>query len=113
MGANDFADRKNPADPLNAAAPPAGAELLRRMAQQCDGFSFDDAAGAAANMLINVLRQQHATAGAAEDAFDQIVARSKEVLLGQHYRPGRSGARIQGTFAFRQGIVVPAGIKAS
>lgn len=113
MGAETFADRKNPADPLNAASgPPAAAELMTRMARLCDGFSFDDAAGAAANMLINVLRQQHATAGDAEDAFDQITTRAKEVLLGQHYRPGRDGKRIQGAFAFRQGIVVPAGLKA-
>ena len=106
-----FADRSNPADPLKHAGPPAGAELMRRMAQQCDGFSFDDVASAAANMLINVLRQKHDTAGAAEDAFDQITAQAKAVLLGEHYRPGRAGKRLQGTFPFSQ--VIAAGLKPS
>ena len=113
MGAGNFADRKNPADPLNAAGPPAAAELMRSIAQQCDGFTFEDVVNAAANMIINALRQQHETAGAAEQAFDQVASSAKAVLIGQHYRPGRNGKRIQGAFAFRQGIVVPAGIKAN
>lgn len=107
MGAENFADRSNPADPLSAAGPPAAAELMRRMAQQANGFSFEDVVNAAANMLINAMRQQHATAGDAEDAFDRVASNAKAVLLGEHYRPGRHGKRISGVFAFRQDIVLP------
>jgi hypothetical protein len=103
-----FAARDNPRDPIKAAgAPDSGADLFAQMARACNGHGSDAVESAAANLLINALRQRHATAGEAEDAFDRIVANAKAALLGQHYRPGRFGARLSGVFAFRQDIVMP------
>lgn len=103
-----FTARDNPRDPLKAAgAPDSGQELFAQMARACNGHGSDAVESAAANLLINALRQRHATAGEAEDAFDRLMSRTKEALLGQHYRPGRFGARLNGVFAFRQDIVVP------
>lgn len=103
-----FAARDNPHDPIAAnGAPDSGQELFQAMARACNGHGSDAVESAAANLLINALRQRYATSGEAEDAFDRIVASAKAALLGQHYRPGRFGQRINGVFAFRQDIVVP------
>jgi len=105
---DDFANRSNPRDPIvKAGAPDSGAQLFADLGRVCHGHSGDAVESAAANLLINALRQRYATSGEAEDAFDRIVANAKAALLGQHYRPGRFGARISGVFAFRQDIVVP------
>lgn len=103
-----FAARDNPRDPIKAnGAPDSGEELFAQMVRACNGHGSDAVESAAANLLINALRQRYATSGEAEDAFDQLIARAKTALLGQHYRPGRFGTRVNGVFAFRQEIVVP------
>jgi hypothetical protein len=104
-----FSARDNPRDPIKQkGAPDSGQELFALMARACNGHGSDAVESAATNLLINALRQRHATSGDAEDAFDRIVANAKAALLGQHYRPGRFGRRINGVFAFRQEVVVPA-----
>lgn len=74
----------NPKDPLPKACPPSEYELFKRFAREADGFSTQDAVGAASNVLVNGLRQAHATRGQAEARFDELFGKLKTVLL-DHY----------------------------
>jgi hypothetical protein len=70
-------------DPLNDA-PGAARELAKRMSQVAAGFGYDDVVGAAANVLINALRQGCPKRADAERAIDELFGRSKQALL-EHY----------------------------
>lgn len=59
--------------------------LIDAFARAADGFACDAVTGAAANLLLNVLRQSHPTLGTAEEELDGIVARMKQALRARHY----------------------------
>lgn len=90
-------------DPMLLATPDNGRELFKRLAQVCNGFSQDDVVTAAANLLINAIRQQHPTRGKAEAAFNELFGRSKQVLV-DHYD---MGGRKKGIFPYDQ-VITPA-----
>lgn len=100
-----FKDRLNTNDPLTKpqAAPDGGRELFSRMSHTCGGFSHDDVTSAAANILINSLRQQCGSRQKAEVEFNELFGRLKSALL-QHY-DGAGNRR--SVFPFDQTVVVP------
>lgn len=91
-------------DPLRQATPNAAQELFQRFAQEASsGFQRDAVIGAAANLLINALRQEHTTRGAAERAFDEIFGKMKTVLVNHYDSLGRK----RGIFPYDQTLCVP------
>lgn len=92
----------NPRDPLHDA-PEAARELLRRFGQMADGFPAAQAVYAAANLIINALRQSHASRDAAERAWDEIMGRAKARLMGCYDGAGRK----KGVYPYDQHLVVP------
>ena len=76
---------RNPKDPLHKSGPEGERELFRKRGAACDGLPMELAAGAAANIIVNALRQQHATRREAEAAIDELMGRIKALLLDQHY----------------------------
>ena len=77
---------RNPADPLHKAGPPSGRELFKRFGSVADGFPHDAVLDAAVNLIINTLRQSHATWADAERAYDELFGRTKTILR-DHYDP--------------------------
>lgn len=96
----------NPNDPLHkpTAGPQSARQLFDNLSKVASGFGADDVMLAAANLLINAIRQHKATRDGAVVAFDEIAARSKHVLLEQHY--DQMGRR-RNVFPFHQVIEVP------
>lgn len=90
-------------DPLLIASPDAQRELFSRMCREASGFTAEDVAGAAINILINAIRQAHGKRSDAERRYDELMARMKGVLM-DHYD---AGGRKKGIFPFNQNIVVP------
>lgn len=80
---------RNPKDPLRKSGPDQQHELFRRFAREADGFSTEDAVGAALNVLINALRQAHSTRGAAEASYNEHVGRMKQILMNHYDGAGR------------------------
>lgn len=76
---------RNPKDPLRDAGPPNDAELFRRFSEMSAGFPVDVVLRAAMNVVLNALRQAHSRRASAEKSFDELVGRSKHVLLEMHY----------------------------
>jgi hypothetical protein len=95
----------NAADPLIEQRSDHGRELFEKITAVASGFSYDDVLNAATNLLINAIRQQEPTAREAESAFDQIVARTKGILLELHY-DAATGKR-KSVFAHHQVIRMP------
>lgn len=95
---------RNPKDPLHRSGPEGERELFRRMSDACDGYTLELAVGAAANVLVNAIRQQHAQRRGAQEALEQLVARMRTLLLEQHY-DGLGNRR--NVFPFHQTIEVP------
>lgn len=58
--------------------------LFHAFAQSADGYQRDDVVVAAANLLLNAMRQSHKTRGAAFEELDAVLANIKREL-GQHY----------------------------
>lgn len=96
----------NKNDPLHkpTIAPQSARELFDNLSKVASGFSADDVATAAANLLVNAIRQNKATRDSASNAFDEIASRAKHVLLEQHY--DLMGKR-RNVFPFHQTIEVP------
>lgn len=92
----------NPKDPL-LKADDAQRELFTRLTAAANGFQHDHVIGAAANLLLNAIRQQHATQRVALDSFDQLMARFREVLA-EHFD---GFGRRRNVFPFHQRIEVP------
>jgi len=94
-------------DPMQKTdfAPPNAKELFDSLSKAADGFSAADVMSAAANLLVNSVRCAHATCAGAERAFDEVVGRSKHLLLEKHY--DMVGKR-RNIFPFDQVIEVPA-----
>src|SRR5947207_1230289 len=93
----------NPKDPLLKSGPDYQRLLFDRLSKAADGFQGDEVINAAANIIINVLRQTHTTRDAAEKRFDELFGRTKTILLDHYDQLGRK----RGIFPFDQTIVVP------
>jgi hypothetical protein len=74
----------NPKDPLGQTPERQLFELLSKVAS---GHDSKVVVGAAMNLLVNAVRQNHGTRQRAEHAFDELVGRTKNMLLEQHYDP--------------------------
>jgi len=60
-------------------------EVFRAFTARADGHSRDAVVGAAANTMVNTLRQNHKTLGGALDELDDLVGRMKKILAERHY----------------------------
>jgi acyl carrier protein phosphodiesterase len=76
---------RNTKDPLRKSGPEAEQELFRALGRACNDFPRDVVLGAAMNLIVNAIRQEHAGRNAACNAFDEVMARTKAVLLDKHY----------------------------
>lgn len=89
-------------DPLKQVSDPQR-ELFDAFCKVGNGFSSEQVAGAAANLLVNALRQAHPTRHAAFEAFDRIATQTRN-LIADHY--DALGKR-RNVFPFHQVIEVP------
>ena len=90
-------------DPLTRG-PGAAQELFTRFSRECSkGFSHDDCIGAAANLIMNAIRQGHPKYKDADEALTGLLERCRGVLA-QHYNV--NGVR-RSIFPFDQVIEVP------
>lgn len=87
-------------DPLLKASTDNTRELFTRFAQQSHGFATEDVIGAAINLLVNGIRQTYPTRDKAEKQYDELMGRTKSVLLNHYDHSGRK----QGVFPFTQTI---------
>jgi hypothetical protein len=85
-------------DPLNNGGSDNRRVLFQKFCSQADGFQREDVITAAANVLMNAIRQDERSRQSAEKAFDELFGRMKAVLL-DHYE---SGGRKKGVFPFHQ-----------
>jgi hypothetical protein len=95
--------RHNPKDPLAKTGPDYQRELFDRFSRDASGFSTADVIGAAANIVVNALRQAHSTREEAAKAYDEHAARIKGILMDHYDSTGRR----KGIFPFAQTIVMP------
>lgn len=66
-------------------------DLMERFAKQANGYELDDVGDAAANMIVNLLKQKHLRLKAAEEELEDYIERMKENLKAHHYN--KDGAR--------------------
>ena len=69
------------------------------------GMNLDAVMGAAANVIMNAIRQSYGTKSEAERKFDELFGRTKQQLLHNHY-DSVTGRR-RSVFPFTQVIGVP------
>jgi hypothetical protein len=93
---------ENKNDPL-LQAPEAEVALFRAFAQAANGFSHEQVAGAAVNIIVNVLRQKNAGRMGALSDVDNIHASMRQII-DAHYN--NAGSR-RNVFPFHQVIEVP------
>jgi hypothetical protein len=94
---------RNPKDPFHTSGPEKEKELFTRFSQLSEGFPVETVVRAAMNVVLNAIRQAHAKRSGAETSFDELIARSKSVLLDQHY--DNAGNR-RNVFPFDQKIEI-------
>lgn len=77
---------RNPKDPLHNQAE-AAKELFRQFEQLAEqgGFSVDDVQRAAANVLMNAIRERYVTRTTALAAFDELTTKMRHLLAENHY----------------------------
>lgn len=92
----------NQKDPLLKTGPDQQRELFMMFAKVSNGYSSEDVIGAAINLLVNGIRQAHATRDKAILSMDEKMAKAKEILA-THYD---SAGRKNGIFPFHQIIKV-------
>jgi hypothetical protein len=90
----------NPKDPLLNSGPNNQRELFNQFCQLANGFSAEEVVGAAANLLVNAIRQAHATRAGALASYDETTARVKGLLASHYDVLGRR----RNVFAFHQVI---------
>lgn len=90
----------NEKDPLLKASADNTRELFTRFAQQSHGFATEDVIGAAINLLVNSIRQTYSTREKAEKHYDELMGRTKSILLDHYDHVGRKN----GVFPFTQTI---------
>lgn len=88
----------NDKDPLLHSGPFSQRELLERFAFVADGFPTDIVISAAANILINGIRQAHPTRQGAESYFDSLFGQLKQLLVDHYDSLGRK----RGIFPYDQ-----------
>lgn len=93
----------NPNDPLNKAGTDQQRALFNAFCKVANGFSTEEVLGAAANVLVNALRQAHATQAAALSRLDELAAASKGLLASHYDALGRR----RNIFPFHQTIELP------
>jgi hypothetical protein len=59
--------------------------VFEAFTQAATGHDYEAVAGAAVNVLINVIRQLESTRAEAEAHWDELVGRGKTLLLDNHY----------------------------
>ena len=82
-----FANGKNPLDPINASGPEKERLLFEAHNKLAHGHDYVVAAGAAMNHLANIVRQSCETRQQAERMYDELVGRTKNLLMEKHYDP--------------------------
>lgn len=87
-------------DPMLIQTPPHGRELFQRLAKECGGVPADIVITAAANIFVNAIRQAYPSREAAEKAFDELLGKTKGILMS-HYD---SFGRVKGVFPYDQVI---------
>ena len=94
-------------DPLANAIGERERELFRQLSGICGrgGYTPQQVAEAALNLVCNAIRQSFPTRGQAERQFDELVGKMKGVLLEQHY-DAVTGKR-RHNFAWDQRIEMP------
>ena len=60
-------------------------ELIAAFGQLADGYDHEKVIGAAANILLNALRQSHARHIDAEEHFEALVVEMRRLLRDKHY----------------------------
>lgn len=95
---------RNPLDPLRDR-PGEETELFRAMTGACHGHTTEAVVGAAVNVLVNAVRQSAPSRQQAEQLFDDLMGRTKSLLLEKHY-DSVTGRR-RSVFPFNQTINAP------
>lgn len=95
---------RNPDDPLRKTGPDASRNLLIEFGKVANGYPMEAVLQAAADVILNAIRQTHAKRSGAKDAFDAITTRTRDVLLSQHYD---AMGRRRNVFPFDQKIEMP------
>ncbi len=93
---------KNALDPILPAGPEQERALFEALNKCASGHDFNVAAGAATNMLANIVRQACPTRQQAERMFDELSGRAKNLLMEKHY-DAVTGKR-RSVFPFEQRI---------
>ena len=93
----------NPKDPLLRSSSEYQKILFKKFSEAANGFQVEDAIGAALNVLINALRQTYDSRQKAEIRCNELLGKTKQVLL-DHY--DGTGRRKQGVFPFDQTLQV-------
>ena len=89
---------------MNKLTSDNGRVLFTTISQAAQGFSTQDVINAAAMLLVNAIREAHATRAQAGNAFDEMTARAKTFLLDKHYD---STGRKKGIFPYDHHIIAP------
>lgn len=95
---------RNPLDPMHRSGPAVELELFRALTAACNGYPSQVAVGAAANLIVNAVRQQHPNRRDAEEAMREVLTRTMTLLLDQHY--DLQGNR-RNVFPFHQIVQLP------
>ena len=95
-------NQANPKDPLNNT-PDAERVLFTSLAKVSHGFTSEQVVGAAVNLIVNALRQAHATDKGALDAADAVHAVMRRVLISHYDNAGKR----RNVFPFHQTIEMP------
>lgn len=82
-----FTNGHNIKDPILRSGPEQEKAVFEAFNRAAVGHNFEHVAGAAMNLLANTVRQACETRQQAERMFDELVGRSKNLLLEQHYDP--------------------------
>lgn len=90
-------------DPLKANSPRSAQVLFEQFSKAAHGFSTEDAVGAAANILLNALRQSCDSRQKAEAQFDALFGKLKQCLVDHYDGAGKR----RSIFPFNQIIEVP------
>ena len=93
----------NGKDPLRKYGSDPQKKLFDLFTKEANNFATADVIGAAANLIVNALRQAHPTRQAAEISYDEMAARVKGLLF-EHYD---AAGRRRGIFPFNQVIEMP------
>src|SRR6266566_1982183 len=82
-----FTNGHNTKDPMRHINADQERVLFEAFNKASAGHDYAQVAGAAMNLLVNTIRQSCATRQQAERAFDELVGRSKNLLMERHYDP--------------------------